>query len=91
LEIPHSHVVGAEANPEVALGWWKGIRAPGTYVPGVIPVGTFCQEGERVFWDVHKTVTIELRDERYSRLVVEVENPPATVEIIQERLGRRVL
>jgi hypothetical protein len=30
---------------------------------------------------------IELRDERYSRLVVEVEDPPATVATIQERLG----
>jgi hypothetical protein len=33
-------------------------------------------------------VTIELRDERHSRLVLEVEDPPATVEAIQERLGK---
>ena len=52
LEIPLSHVVGA-ADPEVALGWWMGIRAPGTYVPGVIAADTFYQEGERAFWDVH--------------------------------------
>jgi hypothetical protein len=88
---PLSHVVGAEANPEVALGWRKGIRAPGTYLPGVIAAGTFYPEGERVFWDVHdpqKTVVIELRDERYSRLIVEVEDTPATVDSIQERLAR---
>jgi len=90
LEIPLSHVVGAEADPQVALGWWKGLRAPGTHVPGVVTAGTFYQEGERVFWDVHdpeKTVVIRLRDERYARLVIEVEDPPATVAAIQEALG----
>jgi hypothetical protein len=90
LEIPVSHVTGAEADPEVALGWWKGLRAAGTYMPGVIAAGTFYQEGEKVFWDVHdphKTVVIHLRDEKYSRLVIEVDDPPATVEAIQEALS----
>ncbi|HEX6711284.1 MAG TPA: hypothetical protein VF068_13220 [Rubrobacter sp.] len=90
LEIPISHVIGAEADPEVTLGWWKGIRTPGTYVPGAIAAGTFHQEGEKVFWDVHnpeKTVVIRLRDEKYSRLVVEVEDPSATVATIQEALS----
>jgi hypothetical protein len=90
LEIPLSHVVGAEADPEVALRWWKGIRAPGTYVPGVIAAGTFYQEGEKVFWDVHdpeKTVVIRLREENYSRLVVEVEDPSSTLGAIKEALS----
>jgi hypothetical protein len=59
-------------------------------MPGVITAGTFYQEGERVFWDVHdpeKTVVIRLKDERYARLVIEVEDPPATVAAIQEALG----
>ncbi len=90
LEIPLSHVVGAEVNPEIAREWRKGIRAPGTHVPGVITAGTFHQDGERVFWDVHdpeKTVVIQLRDERYARLVIEVDDPHATAAAIQEALG----
>ena len=90
LEIPLSHVVGPEVNPGVAQGWSKGVRAPGTHVPGVIAAGTFYQEGERVFWDVHdpeKTVVIHLEDERYARLVIEVEDPPATAAAIQRALG----
>jgi hypothetical protein len=58
-------------------------------VPGVITAGTFHQEGERIFWDVHdpeKTVVIRLKNERYSRLVIEVEDPLATVAAIRERL-----
>ncbi len=90
LEIPLSHVVGAEVDPQIAREWHKGIRAAGTHVPGVITAGTFYQEGERVFWDVHdpeKTVVIQLRDERYARLVIEVEDPRATAAAIQGRGG----
>jgi hypothetical protein len=57
---------------------------------GVITAGTFYQEGERVFWDVHdpeKTVVIQLGDERYARLVIEVDDPRATVAAIQGRGG----
>ena len=90
LEIPLSHVVGAELDPEIAREWHKGIRAGGTHVPGVITAGTFYQDGERVFWDVRdpdKTVVIHLKDERYTRLVIEVENPHATAVAIQGALS----
>ncbi len=90
LDIPLSHVVGAEVDPELAREWRKGIRAPGTHVPGVITAGSFYQEGERVFWDVHnpdKTVVIRLKDERYASLVIEVDNPHLTVAAIQKVLG----
>jgi hypothetical protein len=89
LEIPLAHVLTAEADPELARGWWRGIRSGGTQVPGVITAGTFHREGERVFWDVHdpeKTVVIRLKDERYSRLVIEVEDPTSTAAAIRERL-----
>ena len=92
LEIPLNHVVGAEVDPQVAQGWRKDIRASGTHVPGVIAAGTFYQDGERVFWDVHhpeKTVVIRLRDERYARLVIEVDDPRAAATAIQGALGER--
>jgi hypothetical protein len=90
LEIPLSHVVGAEVDPQIAREWHKGIRAGGTHVPGMITAGTFYQEGERVFWDVHdpeRTVVIRLRDEQYARLVIEVDDPRATAAAIQGRGG----
>jgi hypothetical protein len=34
LEMPLSHVVGAEVDPRIAREWHKGIRAAGTHVPG---------------------------------------------------------
>jgi uncharacterized protein YqiB (DUF1249 family) len=90
LEIPLAHVVGAEVDPEIAREWHKGIRAGGTHVPGVVTAGTFYQEGERVFWDVHdpeQTLVIQLRDERYARLVIEVDDPHTTAVAIQGALG----
>ncbi|MGA9449231.1 MAG: hypothetical protein WBV26_22515, partial [Candidatus Sulfotelmatobacter sp.] len=62
---------------------------PGTNVPGVITAGTFYQDGERVFWDVHdpeKTIVIDLHDERYNELVVEADDPEAAMKFIQNAL-----
>jgi len=89
LEIPLVHIAGVRADPEVARGFWHGIRMPGTYVPGVITAGTFYQDGKRVFWDVHdpeKAVVIDLHDERYNELVVQVADPESAVRLIQNAL-----
>ena len=86
LELPLTHISGVRADAEAARGWYHGIRMPGTNVPGVITAGTFYQDGKRVFWDVHhpeKAIVIDLHDERYSELIVEVEDPDAAVNLIQ--------
>jgi hypothetical protein len=89
LEIPLQHIRDIRADPEVARGWWHGARMPGTNVPGVITAGTFYQHGERIFWDVHNpenTIVIELHDERYNELIVEVADPAAAVEKVKAAL-----
>lgn len=85
FEIPLTHVRGVTADPGAA-GEPKGLRAPGAHIPGVLAVGTFYRHGERVFWDVRnpgRVVVIQLTGERYDRLVVEVADPRATVELIE--------
>ena len=52
-------------------------------------MGTFYQDGKRGFWDVHdpeKTMVIDLRDERFNQLVVEVADPDAAIKLIQNAL-----
>ena len=91
LTIPLAHVRGARRDTEVARGWFKGLRMPGTHIPGVIVAGTFYQDGKRVFWDVHRAqnaIVIELDDERYDQLIVEVADPDATVARIGEAIAR---
>ena len=89
LEIPLAHVASVRADPEVARGWYHGIRLPGTNLPGVITAGTFYQDGKRVFWDVHhpeNSIVIDLHDEHFNQLIVEVADPRAAVSLIQSCL-----
>jgi hypothetical protein len=98
LEVPLSHVVGAEVDPLVVQewgDWWKGLKISwgGAQVPGLLVAGSFYQHGEKVFWDVHdpqKAVTIRLADTQYARLVIEVEDPAASITAIEEAVHRRM-
>ncbi|SDG83997.1 hypothetical protein SAMN05216553_11234 [Lentzea fradiae] len=90
LTIPLANVRGATVDPGI-VGEPKGIRAPGTHVPKVITAGTFHREGEKVFWAVRNAqnaVVVELADEDYTRLVVEVDDPRAVVAMIEEATSR---
>lgn len=85
LTIPLSHVRGSTPDPGVAQ-MPKGIRVGGTYWPGGITAGRFIHDGEKTFWDVHdprNALVIELSDETYARLVIEVEDPRAAAGLIQ--------
>jgi hypothetical protein len=87
LEIPLAHIRAIRADPTVARGWWHGFKTVGTDLPGVIFAGTFHQHGKRIFWDVHdpeRTIVVELSDERYDELIVEVANPAEAVQLLQE-------
>ena len=91
LAIPLSHVLGAKADPDLRHpNPLKSLRFTATQIPWVVTAGTFYQDGERMFWDVHdpeKVVVIQLKDERYARLVIGVDDPSATVAAIQDAIG----
>jgi hypothetical protein len=92
LEIPLAHIAGVRTDPAIADGWWKGIRFPGTNLPGVIAAGTFYHHGKTVFWDVHngeKAIILDLHDERYDELIVEVADTGAAVRMIQNALAKK--
>jgi hypothetical protein len=91
LEIPLAHIAEIRADSSAAQGWYRGLRLPGTHIPGVLTAGTFYHDGKRVFWDVHRpedTVVIELRDERYNELIVEVADPAAAVALVKNAVPR---
>ena len=88
LEVPLAHVASAGHASDASKAW-HGFRTPGTDIPGVISAGTFHQDGERVFWHVHHAdhaIEIALHDERYARLVIEVDEPDAAVAAIEAAL-----
>jgi hypothetical protein len=93
LDIPLAHIRGVRHDPKAAdvSGWWHGSKGPGIEIPGVITAGTFQLYGDRMFWDVHdpeKAIIIELHDDRFDELIVEVSNPLLAVEQIKAKLPR---
>src|ERR1700712_4501508 len=92
LEIPVEHIQAVRADPEPARGWWHGLRMPGTQIPGILTAGTFYQSDGAVFYDVHdpeNTIVIDLDHEQYTRLVIEVEYPDATVALLRAAIAGR--
>jgi hypothetical protein len=90
LEIPLAHITEVEANADQIGRWWHGLKILGTDVPGLLGAGTFYYHGEIVFWDVHNpssAIIVSLDHERYKKLIVEVEDPAATVDRLQRAIA----
>jgi len=67
----------------------RGIRAPGTGLPGVIAVGTRRGAGIKDFAAVHGTgpaVVVELNGAEFGRLVVTEEDAPAAAAELRRAL-----
>ncbi len=76
LKIPSIHI--SKAHQDFGqTGFWKGWRMPGTHIPYLITAGTFYLDGDKIFWDVAdkaKAIVVDLIDEDYKQLVIEVED-----------------
>lgn len=85
ITVPRKHIVKAHADL-AAFPWWKkGWRIPGTHIPFVITAGTYYYRGTKNFWDVVKernAIVVELKNESYNNLIIEVENPKETLALL---------
>lgn len=91
LTIPLANVRGATADPGITREP-AGFRSPGTHLPGTITAGTYRKDGERSFWNLRhrqEAVVIELTGERFSRLVLGVDDARATADRIERALSPR--
>ena len=87
LTIPLTHIKNAHVDTDPAMGWFQGVKLGGTDIPNVFRAGTFYQQGELVFWDVHEpanTIVIELKHERYKKLIIEVADPQREAQKINK-------
>ncbi len=92
VSVPLTHVSGADQDVEEASVVFHGLKFPGTGIPGVVTAGSFLKQDEWTFWDVHdpnQAVIIRLHDEHYSRLVIGVNDPAATVALIQAAVASK--
>lgn len=89
LRIPLACIAGVHIDDEAAHGFWKGVRLPGTHIPGLLVAGTFHRGGRRTFWSVRRgrrAVVIDLENARYDRLVLEVADPDGAVRMLTDAL-----
>lgn len=80
LDIPRSHITSVTAMQRNEVPYTKGtwLRAPGTYVPGLLEYGSYGREPHREFWAVarhREVVVIDVRNWAYHRVVLGVRDP----------------
>ena len=92
LQIPLAHIKDAHHDPQPAMGWFEGLKVAGTSIPHVFRAGSFYQQGDLVFWDVHQpenTIVIELEHEHFAKLIIEVADPEKMVQRLRGAISRR--
>jgi hypothetical protein len=91
IDVPLAHVKGAGLHPQGRTpSDYRGIRVPGTWVPGVVTAGSF-YDGQWLFIDVHHAdhaIKIDLDHEHCEALIVEVDDPEAEVSLINAAVSR---
>ena len=78
--VPRSAVVAVRAAAKADVPA-KGIRLPGTSVPGLVRAGSFGTGPRRELWDVRRASSYLVLDlapgQRFHRIVLEVDDPGA--------------
>ncbi len=87
LVIPKEHILNVRTHNEEENSWWKGWKLIGTSLPPFINAGTFYKDGDKIFWDVvniENSIVIELTDENFKKLIIEVEDTLEAMSILQK-------
>ncbi len=90
MEIPISEI--ELATTEEPMSNWAEIRAPGTFLPGVIKAGTYYTARGKEFWYVtgeKDYLTLVLKNEKpYRRIIITIDNSDDWVRRINEMKAR---
>jgi len=84
FEIPLNHI--KRVSTEEPQSSWAEIRAPGTFLPGVIKAGTYYTRNGREFWYVtaeQDYLVLELEDEPFKKMVLTISQSEAWLERIE--------
>lgn len=86
LRLPVEHVTAAFQVDRPQERYRPGMRLPGTWLPGLL-AGTFQGPEGRSFWVVGRgdtSVRLDVADERYDYVVVDVEDPAQALREINQ-------
>ena len=92
LDIPTHLVTAAEAidRKDIPRGQGTWLRAPGTYIPGLIRHGSYGHAPHREFWAVFRpkrVLVIAVRDWEYTRVVLGIADPEVHASAISAAIG----
>ena len=84
VRVPLAHIHGArhERPPTPLMKGWTNL---GCWISGVITFGSYQVRGERHFYDVmdwNKVLVVDVHNDSYRRLAVQVDDPPAAVRLL---------
>lgn len=91
IEVPLEHVLSVSTE-RVPWNPFRDLRVGGTGVPGVVKDGRYVTDDGYVFFEEHdpdKCVTVSLDDERYRKVVFQVENKEAVAALISTAIESR--
>ena len=92
VTVPLEHVVAVGAGAQMGRPLMPGFPWLANSFPGAFTVGSYRCRGKWTFWVVHdpkQTVLVTLRNEHYSQLVIEVEDPGATIALVNQARNSR--
>jgi len=88
VRVARAHVRGVRHEPPPR---WKfrGVANKGSWIPWVHTIGSYKVGRERIFFDVRhrhsdKVLVVELADEHFDRLAVEVQDPAAVLQLLRD-------
>jgi len=92
--LPLEHVTGAHLDPHIHRhGPWLGAGRTDALLDYAVAAGSMVVHGRHEFWDVHhpdKAIEIDLVDEAYERLVLEVDDPETVVAEVNAAVAKFV-
>jgi hypothetical protein len=103
FSVPLSSIVDVQIRPPWVMETWKSYSLTkfkvGSWIPGVYRAGKFLmwnqdREAGTTWWLVRnpvRTIELSLRDFKYDRIIVEVDDPEGTSARLLEAISRRKL
>ena len=87
IRIPTEHILNVYQD-ESKIKNFNLAKIIGTNMPYGLHAGTFYQNGGIIFMDVSdkkNAIIVDLEDEKYKQLIVEVEDPEATMALLKKK------
>lgn len=85
IDFKRSSITKIYSKPETLFPPW--LRTFGTYIPWFFVGGEFRRKAQREFWCSRykrDSIVIELKDEEFDRIVVDVTNVKQTIKMLTE-------